>query len=173
MTSTTFTENIFLDSNIFMLACTVCAVCVPAGQVEPHVLMAVFQKAKGLQSVGLTPSQARNAILEAADVAGLSLPGVLSPPPSSGAPASSSSRSSLPGSGSGRNFGGPLVPTAHQTSPRQAASTGATQRPSSVPSLALHQMDSHHHTLGNSKKANDLLMVGFSHSDCLMPRDVS
>ena len=145
-----------------MLACTMCA---PAGQVESHVLMAVFQKAKGLQAVGLTPSQARTAILEAADVAGISLPGVLSPPPSSGAPAAtSSSRSSLPGSG--RGFGGPLVPTAHQTSPRQAASTGATQRPSSVPSLALHQMDSHH-TLGNSKKANDLLMVGFVHPDAL------
>jgi|LauGreSBDMM110SN_4_FD.fasta_scaffold135614_1 hypothetical protein len=123
--------------------------------------MAVFQKAKSIQAVCLTPSQARAAILEAAGIAGVSLPGATG--------ASMPNRGGFSaGSGRGRIGGGPLVPTAHQTSPRQTDMTGPTLRPSStVPSLPLQQiavaaeLQQKQQTLG---KSNDLLMVG-AHGD--------
>jgi len=53
------------------------------GPVEPFVLMAVFQKAKSLQAMGLTLPQARSAIMEAVDIAGISMEEVLLASPTS------------------------------------------------------------------------------------------
>ena len=52
-----------------------------AGPIEHVVLMAVFQKAKDFQATDLTLPQARTAILEAVDIAGIGLDeGILSSP---------------------------------------------------------------------------------------------
>lgn len=50
----------------------------PAGLVKPFILMAIFQKAKDIQATCLTLPQARTAILEAIDIAGIRLEEVLS-----------------------------------------------------------------------------------------------
>lgn len=131
--------------------------CLCVGALEPHVLLAVYSKARGMHAPHLAVTQARRALHEAAGIAGARLQDLLAPPAGStgaGSTAAAAGRRQASPGGSQR-----LVPTGYGGVLNNAAGGAATaarqaQR-SPVPVLNLAPRPSPR----GDKKANELLQV--------------